>query len=178
MKNDISEIIADEAALKQKVSEIAAEINRDYHGKKPVVVGILKGSIIFYADLIRRLEMQCELDFMAVSSYGSSTVSSGELKIKKDLSADITGRDVLVVEDILDTGNTLYLLKEHLLAKGAGSVRLCALFDKPDRRQKPVRADYKGFVIDDLFIVGYGLDYDEKYRNLPYVGVLKKEVYS
>ncbi len=178
MNNDICEIVADEAALEKKVAEIAAEINRDYDGKVPVVVGILKGSVIFYADLIRKLNMNCELDFMAVSSYGSSTVSSGVIKIKKDISADVTNRDVLVVEDILDTGNTLYLLKDYLLEKGAKSVRLCTLFDKPERRQKPVKPDYKGFVIDDLFIVGYGLDYNEKYRNLPYVGVLKKEVYS
>ncbi len=169
------EIIANEQQLSQKVEEIAAKINKDYQGKEPVIVGILKGSIVFYADLIRKLTLDCELDFMAASSYGSSTVSSGVITIKKDLSLDVTGKHVLVVEDILDTGNTLYLLKEHILQKGAASVKLCTLFDKPARRVRPVQADYAGFVIEDLFIVGYGLDCNEKYRNLPYVAVLNAE---
>lgn len=178
MHQDISKILANEQQLQEKVEEIAAKINSDYSGKELVVVGILKGSVVFFADLIRKLTVKCKIDFMAASSYGSSAVSSGEIVIKKDLSMDITGKHILIVEDILDTGNTLFLLKDYVLSKGAASVKLCTLFEKPIRLMKPVKADYSGFVIDDLFIVGYGLDYDEKYRNLPYVGVLKKEIYS
>jgi len=177
MNSDILEIIADEKQLSEKVNELAEKINSDYNGKSLVAVGILKGSVIFFADLTRKLNL-CKFDFMAASSYGSSAVSSGTIKIKKDLSEDVAGKDVLIIEDILDTGNTLYLLKDYIMSKGAKSVKLCVLFDKPERREKPITADYTGFTIDNLFIVGYGLDYDEKYRNLPYVGVLKPEIYS
>ena len=177
MNSDLLEIIADETQLSEKVNELAEKINSDYNGKSFVAVGILKGSVIFFADLIRKLDL-CKFDFMAASSYGSSAVSSGKINIKKDLSEDVTGKDVLIVEDILDTGNTMYLLRDYIMSKGAKSVKICVLFDKPSRREKPITADYTGFTIDDLFIVGYGLDYDEKYRNLPYVGVLKPEIYS
>ena len=178
MDRDISKIIASEEAIEEKIKELAEKINSDYKGKKLTVVGILKGSVIFFADLVRKIETDCQMDFMAASSYGSSAVSSDEIIIKKDLSSDVTGKDVLIIEDILDTGNTLYLLKDYILKKGAASVKICTLFEKPSRHIKPVKADYVGFIVDDLFIVGYGLDYDEKYRNLPYVGVLKPEIYS
>lgn len=178
MNKDVEKILYDEEALRNKTAELAERINADYDGKKLVVVGILKGSIVFLADLFRKLTVDCELDFMAASSYGSSAVSSGTLNITKDLSADIEGKDVLVVEDILDTGNTLFRLKNYICAKNPSSVRLCVLFDKPDRRKADITADYTGYTIDDLFIVGYGLDYDERYRNLPYVGVLRPDVYS
>ena len=178
MDRDISKIIASEDQIKEKIKELAEKINSDYKGKKLTVVGILKGSVIFFADLVRKIETDCQMDFMAASSYGSSAVSSGEIIIKKDLSSDVMGKDVLIIEDILDTGNTLYLLKDYIFKKGAASVKICTLFEKPSRHIKPVRADYVGFVVDDLFVVGYGLDYDEKYRNLPYVGVLKPEIYS
>ena len=178
MDKDVEKILYDEKSLEKKAAELAELINNDYKGKKLVVVGILKGCIVFLADLFRRIKVDCELDFMAASSCGSSTESSGELIIKKDLSADIRNKDVLIVEDILDTGNTLYRLKDYIRSKNPASVKLCVLFDKPDRRKRNIRADYCGYTIDDLFIVGYGLDYDEKYRNLPYVGVLKPEIYN
>ena len=178
MDKDISKIIASEDEIREKVKELAEKINSDYKGKKMTVVGILKGGVIFFADLVRKIDTECQMDFMAASSYGSSAFSSGEIIIKKDLSLDVTGKDVLIVEDILDTGNTLYLLKDYILKKGAASVKICTLFEKPSRHIKPIKADSTGFIVDDLFIVGYGLDYDEKYRNLPYVGVLKPEIYS
>ena len=179
LHNDVFEELMNEEELEQTVSSIAEKINADYAGKELVVVGILKGSIMFVADLYRKLTVDnCQIDFMEASSYGAGSVSSGKVRIVKDVSCNIKGRDVLVVEDILDTGNTLSIIKDHLLKKGAASVRICTLFDKPGRRKKPVTADYTGRVIDDLFIVGYGLDYSERYRNLPYVGVLKSEIYS
>ncbi|MBQ9461018.1 MAG: hypoxanthine phosphoribosyltransferase [Clostridia bacterium] len=179
MHNDVFEELMNEEELARTVAEIAAKINADYEDKELVVIGVLKGSAIFVADLLRKITVDgVQLDFMQASSYGSSSVSSGQVRIVKDVSCNIKERHVLVVEDILDTGNTLSVIKEHLLSKGAASVRICTLFDKPGRRKKPVTADYTGKVIDDLFIVGYGLDYSERYRNLPYVGVLKSEIYS
>lgn len=179
LHNDVFEELMNEEELARTVAEIAAKINADYEDKELVVIGVLKGSAIFVADLLRKITVDgVQLDFMQASSYGSSSVSSGQVRIVKDVSCNIKERHVLVVEDILDTGNTLSVIKEHLLSKGAASVRICTLFDKPGRRKKPVTADYTGKVIDDLFIVGYGLDYSERYRNLPYVGVLKSEIYS
>ena len=178
MENDIAKVLLSESQLQKIVDDIAENINSDYKNQDIVVVGILKGSVIFLADLFRKIKCRCSLDFMAASSYGRSSVSSGQVKITKDLSADITGKHVIIVEDILDTGNTLSYIKEYLEQRNPLSVKICTLFDKPDRRQKPVKPDYSGMVIPDLFIVGYGLDYDEKYRNLPYIGVLKDEVYS
>ncbi len=179
LHKDVFEELMNEEELDRTVSDIAAKINADYEGKELVMIGVLKGSVIFLADLLRKITVDgVQLDFMQASSYGSNAVSSGQVRIVKDVSCNVKERDVLIVEDILDTGNTLSFLKEHLLSKGAASVRICTLFDKPDRRKKPVTADYTGRVIDDLFIVGYGLDYSERYRNLPYVGVLKAEIYS
>ena len=161
-----------------RVQELAAQITRDYAGKTPLVVGVLRGSFIFMADLVRHLDLPLTLDFMAASSYGAGTTSSGQVKITKDLSESIEGRDIIVVEDILDSGNTLSYLFQLLQARHPASVRLCTLLDKPSRRTKPVTADYTGFTVDDLFVVGYGLDYAEKYRNLPYIGILKPAVYE
>ncbi len=179
LHKDIFEELMDEAEIERTVSEIADRINADYQGKQLVVVGILKGSIMFLADLFRKIRIDdCQLDFIAASSYGSGTVSSGFIRITKDVTCNIAGKDVLVVEDILDSGNTLSYIKGYLDGKGAASVKVCTLFDKPSRRKMPIHADYTGKVVEDLFIVGYGLDYNERYRNLPYVGVLKSEIYS
>lgn len=179
MHKDIDEIILDESQLEKTVDAIAERINLDYNDKPLTVIGILRGSAIFLADLFRRITVEdCTLDFMAASSYGSSAESSGHVNITKDISDDVSGRHVLVVEDILDTGNTLSCIRDYLLSKNALSVKICTLFDKPSRRKKPITPDYCGETVDDLFIVGYGLDYDERYRNLPYVGVLKKEIYQ
>ncbi len=178
MHKDISEILFDEERLKNITKEIACHINADYAGRSLVVVGVLKGSFVFLADLFRRLTVDCTLDFIAASSYGSGTVSSGSVQIKKDISADVKDKHVLLVEDILDTGNTLSYIGEYISRKGAASVKLCTLLDKPSRRIKPINADYIGAKIDDVFIVGYGLDYDERYRNLPYIGVLKPQIYT
>lgn len=179
LHNDVFEELMSEEELAKTVSDIAEKINADYAGKELVVISVLKGSAIFVADLLRKITVDgVQLDFIQASSYNSNTVSSGQVRIVKDVSCNVKERNVLLVEDILDTGNTLSFLKEHLLSKGAASVRICTLFDKPSRRKKPVTVDYTGRVIDDLFIVGYGLDYSELYRNLPYVGVLKAEIYS
>ncbi|MBR2177489.1 MAG: hypoxanthine phosphoribosyltransferase [Clostridia bacterium] len=178
MNGDIERIIYDEKSLAGVVERLAGQINADYQGKELVVIGILKGSAVFLADLFRKLECSCTLDFMAASRYGSGTVSKGKINITKDLTADIRGKNVLIVEDILDTGNTLSYLKEYLQGFDPESVKICVLFVKPSRRTKDISADYIGYTIDDLFLVGYGLDYDEKYRNLPYVGLLKSEIYQ
>ncbi len=178
MEHDIQETLFSEEELKTRVEEIARQIERDYEGKEVMLIGVLRGSFVFMADLCRAIRLPCTLDFMAVSSYGSGTTSSGQVQITKDLSEDITGRHIIVVEDILDTGNTLFYLLNLLQHRHPASIKLCALLDKPDRRTKPVHADYSGFTIPDAFVVGYGLDYAEKYRNLPYIGILKPEVYG
>lgn len=178
LEKDIQEILFTEVQLKNRVGEIARQIESDYAGKEVMFIGILRGSFVFMADLCRAVELPCTLDFMSVSSYGSGTTSSGQIQIIKDLSEDITGRHVIVVEDILDSGNTLSYLLNILEHRHPASVRLCALLDKPERRVKPVELHYSGFSIPDAFVVGYGLDYAEKYRNLPYIGILKPEVYS
>ena len=178
MEQDIQEILFTEEQLTQRVSEIAAEITRDYAGKKLILISVLRGSFIFMADLVRKIELPCLIDFMSVSSYGNGTSSSGQVQITKDLSEDIAGMDVIVVEDILDSGNTLSYLLRLLEQRHPASLRLCTLLDKPERRIKPVDVHYSGFSIPDAFVVGYGLDYAEKYRNLPYIGVLKPEIYS
>ena len=178
MHKDVKEILFSEEQLKERVAQIAAQIDRDYAGKELMLVSVLRGSFIFMADLVRAITVPCTVDFMAVSSYGSGTVSSGQVQITKDLSEDITGRHLLVVEDILDSGNTLSYLLEVLRARKPASIRLCTLLDKPERRVKPVHLDYTGFTIPDAFVVGYGLDYDEYYRNLPYIGVLRPSVYG
>ncbi|MCD8294831.1 MAG: hypoxanthine phosphoribosyltransferase [Clostridia bacterium] len=178
MHPDCERIMFTEEQLRQRVKELAEQVDKDYQGKTPLVVGILKGSIIMYADFIRHLTMPVELDFMAVSSYGSGAVSSGKLNIKKDLDKDVKGRDVIIVEDIIDSGFTLANLKKLLEERNAASVRIVTLFDKVERREYDIASDYNGFIIENEFIVGYGLDYNEKYRNLPYVGILKRSVYE
>lgn len=178
MHQDCERILLSEEQLQSKISEVAAQLDRDYADKRPLIVGILKGSIIFYSDLIRRMTIPVELDFMAVSSYGSGTVSSGFLKMKKDLDKDITGRDVIIVEDIIDSGYTLAKLKKLLYARNPASLKVVVLLDKFERRTAAIEPDYTCFQIEDEFVIGYGLDYDERYRNLPYIGILKRSVYE
>ena len=178
LEQDIERVFFSEEELKKRVAEIAAEINRDYAGKEPMLISVLRGSFVIMADLIRKIEVPCTVDFMSVSSYGRGTTSSGQVQITKDLSDDIEGKDIIVVEDILDSGNTLSYLLQLLRARKPASMRLCTLLDKPDRRVKEVHVDYTGFTIPDEFVVGYGLDYAEKYRNLPYIGILKPRVYG
>ena len=178
MHQDIERILFTEEELKTRVKELGAQITKDYQGKNLVVASVLRGSYIFMADLTRAIDLPISVDFMAVSSYGSGTVSSGQVEIKKDLSDSIEGKDLLIVEDILDSGNTLYYLMDVLRVRKPASIKICTLMDKPDRRTQPITAEYTGFTIPDAFVVGYGLDYDEKYRNLPYVGILKPSVYS
>ena len=178
MKNDILKILVTEEELKQKVNELGAQISRDYEGKNLLLVSVLKGSVVFMADLMRAITIPAKIDFMAVSSYGSGTKTSGVVKIIKDLDLDLNGYDVLIVEDILDSGMTLKYITELLSSRGTNSIKIATLLDKPSRRKVPIKADYFCFDIPDEFVVGYGLDYDEKYRNYPAVGVLKPEVYT
>ncbi len=176
--DDVAEILIDERTLKAKIHELGARIAEDYRGRDIVLVSILKGALLFLADLIRAMPIHVSLDFLEVTSYGTSTESSGVVRILKDLAHPIAGRDVLIVEDILDTGQTLHYVIAHLRAQRPASVRLCTLLDKAARRVVPIDVDYRGFAIPDKFVVGYGLDYAERYRNLPFIGVLKPEVYS
>ena len=178
LDKDVEWVLFSQEELARRVSEIAAEIDRDYAGKEPLLVSVLRGSFVFMADLVRQIHLPCTVDFMAVSSYGAGTASSGQVKIVKDLSEHIEGKDVIVVEDILDSGNTLYFLKDYMLAKGANSITIVTLLDKPSRREKPIYPDLAGFEVPDEFVVGYGLDYAQAYRNIPYIGVLKPEVYA
>ena len=178
MKEDILKVLITEDELRAKVKELGAQITRDYEGKEPFFVGVLRGCYVFMADLVRNVDLSCTMDFMAVSSYGKGTTSTGAVKITRDLSEDIEGKDVIIVEDILDSGVTLSYLKTYLLNRKPSSIRIVTLLDKPERRTKAVTADYYGFSVPNEFVVGYGLDYAEKYRNLPYIGVLKPEVYS
>lgn len=177
MTNDIKKILLSEEELSCKIGEIAKKITEDYKDKKLFLLGVLKGSFIFMADLARHIEIPCRIDFMAVSSYGNKSETTGAVTITKDLSADIEGCDVLIIEDILDSGLTLSYLVKYLSGRNPASIKICTLLDKPERRRVPVKADYFGFRVPDEFVVGYGLDYAEKYRNLPYIGVLKPEVY-
>ena len=179
MNNDIAKVLISEEQLQAKVAELGAQISRDYEGKDLLLVSILKGSVVFMADLMRAITEPCSIDFMVVSSYGgANTTSTGLVKIVKDLDQDLSGKDVLIVEDILDTGVTLSHLVPMLELRRTNSVRLCTILSKHSRRKVDTEQDYYGFEVPDDFVVGYGLDYDEKYRNLPYVGVLKPEVYS
>lgn len=178
MRNDLESILITEEQLQQKVQELGRQIAADYSDKNLLMVSVLKGSILFMADLMRAIDIPLEVDFMSVSSYGSKSVTSGEVQILKDLGGSIEGKDLLIVEDILDSGLTLSYLTKMLKSRNPSSIRLCTLLDKPERRRVPVRPDYVGFTIPDAFVVGYGLDYAEKYRNLPFVGVLKEAVYS
>ncbi len=178
MHKDVESILLSEEAIKEGVKKIADEINHDYKDLNPIFVSILKGSFVFMADLIREITIPCEVDFMAVSSYGKGTVSSGEVRITKDLDTTIEGRHLIFVEDILDSGLTLSYVFDLFQRRKVASIKLCALLNKPDRRKAPVHIDYKAFDIPDAFVVGYGLDYAENYRNLPYVGILKPEIYT
>ncbi|MBN3524359.1 hypoxanthine phosphoribosyltransferase [Paenibacillus apiarius] len=178
MQNDIEKVVFSEEQIQARVQELGEQLSRDYEGKCPLVICVLKGAFIFMADLVKRISVPLELDFMAVSSYGASTKSSGVVRIIKDLDVPVDGRDVLIVEDIIDTGLTLSYLIEVLQGRKANSIRVVTLFDKPARRNVDMEADYKGFVLPDEFIVGYGLDFAERYRNLPYIGVLKPEIYT
>ena len=178
MERDIQQVLFSQQQLEQRVDEIAQQINRDYDDKEILLVSVLRGSFIFMADLARKITRPCRVDFMSVSSYGKGTSSSGQVQITKDLSEDISGMHVIVVEDILDSGNTLSYLLRLLEQRHPASIRLCTLLDKPDRRKVEVAVHYSGFTIPDAFVVGYGLDYAERYRNLPYIGILKPEVYT
>jgi hypoxanthine phosphoribosyltransferase len=171
----IGEVLVSEEALQRRISELAAEVSADYEGRTPLLVAILKGAVPFIADFMRRLEIPCELDFMAVSSYGSSTDSSGVVRILKDLDASISGRDVLIVEDIIDSGLTLHYLLKNLRARDPASIEVCALLTKPERRRVDLPIRYVGFEIPNRFAIGYGLDYAERYRNLAYVAALRED---
>ena len=177
MRRDIERILISEEEIQKKVAEMGRKISDDFRGKDPLFVGVLKGCFIFMADLMRYVDIHCSMDFMAVSSY-SGTSSTGAVKINKDLSEDIEGRHVIIVEDILDSGVTLSYLKQYLMVRKPASISIATLMDKPARRKADIYADYSCFEIPDAFVVGYGLDYNERYRNLPYIGVLKPEIYS
>ena len=178
MRRDIGRILISEEEIQKKVAEMGKKISQDFRDKDPLFVGVLKGCFIFMADLVRAAQLKSEIEFIGVSSYNNGTKSSGVVEITRDLQKDITGRHIIVVEDILDSGNTLYFLKNYLATKGAASVTIVTLLDKPARREKPIVADLSGFEVPDEFVVGYGLDYAQQYRNYPCIGVLKPEVYS
>lgn len=178
LHNDITEILYDESQIQAKIQELADQLKAELRDKNPLVICILKGAFIFMSDLVKRLDFPLEIDFMDVSSYGQSTQSSGIVKIVKDLDASVEGRDVLIVEDIIDSGLTLSYLVNVFKGRKANSVSIVTLFDKPEGRKVELNADYTGFILPNSFVVGYGLDYAEKYRNLPYIGILKKSVYQ
>ena len=178
MEKDILKVLVTEEDLQRRVAELGAELYEKFEGKNPLFLGVLKGSFVFIADLMRACQLKSDIEFIAVSSYANATESSGRVKINYDLQQDITGRDLIIVEDILDSGNTLAFLKQYFLAKGAASITIVTLLDKPARRAKAIYPDIAGFTVPDEFVVGYGLDYAQKYRNVPYIGVLKPEVYS
>ena len=178
MHDDIAKVLFTEEQIAEIVQNMGKQISEDYKGKNLFMVSVLKGSLPFMADLMRAITIPCTIDFLSVSSYGSGTATSGEVRILKDLGTTLEGKDLLVVEDILDSGVTLSYLLKTLSARNPASIRLCTFLDKPERRRVDIRADYVGASVPDEFIVGYGLDYDESYRNLPYVGILKPEVYG
>lgn len=178
MENDILKILVTEEELKARIAEMGSELYEKFQGKNPLFLSVLKGSFVFMADLVRACQVKSDVEFIAVSSYENATVSSGRVKINHDIQQDITGRHLIIVEDILDSGNTLAFLKQYFTTKGAASITIVTLLDKPSRRTKAITADLAGFVVPDEFVVGYGLDYCQQYRNVPYIGVLKPEVYS
>ncbi len=178
MKDDILEILLSEEEIRERVEELGKAITEDYAGKEVMFVGVLKGCYVFMADLLRSVDLYCDMDFMCCSSYGNGTTTTGAVKITKDLSKDIQGKNVIIVEDILDSGVTLSYLKKYLANRDPASIKIVTLLDKPERRKADIKADYFGFTVPDAFVVGYGLDYAEHYRNLPYIGVLKPEVYE
>ena len=179
MIEDIKEILLTEEQIKARIAELGQELSREYEGKNPIVVGVLKGVVVFYADMIRALTVPCQMDFMWISSY-SGTSSTGNMQVRQDIVTDIEGRHVLILEDIFDTGNSLDFTVKHLMKRNPASLKICTLLDKPERRNPAVtlQADWVGFTIPNEFVVGCGLDYNEYYRNLPFVGVLKPETYS
>jgi hypoxanthine phosphoribosyltransferase len=176
--DDVEEILLDGQTVANRVAELGAQLSADYAGRDPVLVSVLKGALIFLADLMRAMDLPTSIDLMEVSSYGAATETSGQVRILKDLSKPIEGRDVIVVEDIIDTGLTLNYLLGYLADRRPASIRIVCLLDKPARRLAEINIDYRGFTIPDRFVIGYGLDYDERYRNLPYIGVLKPSVYG
>jgi hypoxanthine phosphoribosyltransferase len=178
MKEDIKEVLLTESQIRDKIREIGKQISKDYKDKNPILVGILKGSVIFLSDLMKEVDIPCTMDFMAVSSYGNSTESTGIVKIIKDLDSSIEGENVIIVEDIIDTGVTLSYLRNYLKARNPNSIEIVTLLNKPSRRKVEIVPKYCGFSVPDYFLVGYGLDFAEKYRNLPFVGRLKEEVYK
>ena len=178
MDQDILKVLLSEEEIKARVQVLGDQLYEAFHDKNPLFVGVLKGCFIFMADLVRAAQLKSELEFIGVSSYQNGTKSSGVVQITRDWQEDINGRDTIIGEDILDSGNTLMFLKNYLMAKGAASITIVTLLDKPSRREKAITADYIGFVVPDEFVVGYGLDYAQQYRNMPYIGVLKPEVYS
>ena len=179
MEKDIKQVLLTEEEIQNKIKELGVILTEEYRDKNPVIVGVLKGVVLFYADMIREIKVPCQMDFMWISSY-SGTHSTGNMMVRQDLSADIKDRHVLILEDIFDTGNSLDFTVKHLKSRGPASLKICTLLDKPERRNPRVtlQADYTGFSIPNEFVVGYGLDYNEKYRNLPYIGILKPEVYE
>ena len=176
MHQDIDHILITQEQLQARIKELGADLTRDYAGKRPVFLGVLRGVVHFFAEVTKYVDTKCQYDFMAVSSYGNSTESSGVLNVKMDVSIDLKGRHVVILEDILDTGNTLSHVKKHLLAMEPASLKICTLLDKPSRRTVELEADYVGFTIPNEFVVGFGLDYMDYYRNLPYIGVIKPGV--
>jgi len=178
LRDAIKEVLLSEEEIKERVKELGAQITEDYKDKDLVVIGILKGAVIFMAELVKNIDLPLAIDFMAVSSYGKSAISTGEVRIIKDLDFSVEGKDILIVEDIIDTGLTLNYLMEILTKRGAKSVKICTLLDKIERRTVGVNVDYQGFDIPNEFVVGYGLDYAEHFRNLPYIGSLKEEIYQ
>ena len=178
MHQDIDKILVSEEELRSINARLGAQITKDFAGKNLLVLGILKGCVFFMTDLVRNIDLPLSIDFMSVSSYGSGTEATGHVKITKDIDIDLSGYDVLLVEDILDSGRTLKYVSDILKTRGANSISIVTLLDKPDRRVAPVKPDYVGCDVPDEFVVGYGLDYDQKYRNLPYIGSLKREIYE
>ena len=178
MMQDIEKVLIPEEELQAKIRELGAILTEEYKDKNPIFLGILKGVVVFFADMIRAVPIKCQMDLIAVSSYGSGTTSSGKIKMEKDLSLDIEGRHVVILEDIIDSGNTLSHTIEYLKSKNPASLKICTLLDKPARRKVKLEADYTGFTVPDEFLVGYGLDYAEQYRNLPCIGILKRSVYE
>ncbi len=177
MHDQIEEVLISQQEIQEKVKQLGSQLKDDYRDKNPLIICVLKGALIFVSDLIRAMDCPLSLDFMAVSSYGSSTKSSGVVQILKDLETGIEGRHVIIAEDIVDTGLTLNYLRNNLLSRDPASLAICSLLDKPSRRQVKIKPDYCGFVIPDKFVVGYGLDFDQQFRNLPYIGILKPEAY-
>ncbi|EOS65899.1 hypoxanthine phosphoribosyltransferase [Oscillibacter sp. 1-3] len=178
MEKDILKVLITEEELQKRIAELGEAIYERFQGRRPLFLGVLKGSFVFMADLVRACQLKSDVEFIAVSSYENATVSSGRVKINHDLQQDITGRDLIIVEDILDSGSTLAFLKDYFLTKGAASITIVTLLDKPSRRTKAITADFAGFEVPNEFVVGYGLDYCQEYRNVPYIGVLKPEVYA